>query len=116
MQKTIHRNEILNLIDSFGHRVFSVWFVKKTNGENREMVCRRKVTQHTKGIIPIHIRKEEDSRNAVLTVYDMGLASKSGIDVENVNLDNRDMSKYYRRINLPTVYRIKCGDTYNIVD
>ena len=116
MQKTISRNNVTDLISSFGNKVFSVSFVKKTNGENREMVCRRKVTQHAKGIIPIAVRKDEDARNNVLTVYDMGLASKHNVNPETANLDNPDMSKYYRRINLASVYRIKCGEEYKVID
>ncbi len=109
MSTSIYRNRVTDLIDTFGNKIFSVSFVKKTNGEDRQMQCRRHVKVGVKGIIPVGVRKEEDKRNAVLTVYDMQKIT----DFTN----EKQKRGAFRRINLETVYRIKCQNTvYNVID
>ena len=64
--------------------LFSVEFVKRTNGETREMLCRTGVKAHLKG----GVKKFDDKEKNLLTVYDV---QKNG----------------YRSIPLDAIIRIK---------
>lgn len=57
-------------IESFGDRIFSVTFIKRTNGEIRQMLCRRGVTlgqNHPNS--SEHHRQDRDGD--LLTVFDI---------------------------------------------
>ena len=62
------------------------------------MTARRGVTKGVKGIIPPEVRREEDERNNVLTVY----------DVNKITNEN-DVKGAFRRINLDGLKSVRLG-------
>ncbi len=60
--------------------IFSVKFTKRTTGETREMVCRRKVTVALKG----GEKKFSDEEKNLLTVYDMTKHEYRSIPIEGI--------------------------------
>ena len=75
--------------------IFGVTFTKKTDGTLRNMTARMHVTKGVKGVIPAHVRREEDDRNNVLTVYDMQVVESTGSE-----------RGAFRRINLSALHSV----------
>ncbi len=72
-------------------RTFSIWFIKRTNGELRKMVCRLGVKKHLKGGKKAYSTKAHN----LLTVFDM-------------------QSKGYRSIPVDAIQRLSVnGQTFN---
>lgn len=94
--KEISREEAMNMVLSIPHeenKIFSVTFVKRTNGETRHMVCRRNVKKHLKGG---ELRYSAKSKN-LLPVFDV-------------------QKREYRMINCETITQVKIeGETYNVI-
>ena len=59
--------KLQEFIDSVGHSIFTICFIKRTNGEERIMNCRRGVT---KGVTGKGLSFEPSSHN-LLVVYDL---------------------------------------------
>lgn len=101
-------------IDSVKGQFFAVDFARKNDkkengvvvepaGTIRHMVCRRGVAKYVKGVQPQGYRKAEDTRNEVLTVWDVGVYQalrQEGIAQEQAG------QKAYRRINMADVKAI----------
>ncbi len=73
-------------LEKAGNRIFYVKFIKRTTGEEREMICRRKVTKHLKGgSLPYNARA-----NNLITVFEFKTAVSPGgykaIPVESIKL------------------------------
>ena len=82
--------------------IFGVTFIKKTTGEVRNMNCRMGVTKGVTGAIPAGVRRAEDARNNVLTVFDMNVIEKTGSE-----------KGAFRRINLEQLQRVSLrGEVY----
>ena len=60
------------------NEMFSVRFIKKGDGEVRDMVCRTGVKKGVTGAIAPGVRRDEDERNSVLTVFDMNVVERTG--------------------------------------
>jgi hypothetical protein len=75
-------------------KLFTVTFVKKTDGTLRTMTARRGVTKGVKGVAVD--RAGEDTRNNVLTVYDMQKLE-----------EGKDDKGAFRRINLDALVSLK---------
>lgn len=120
----IPMKNILNRINSVKGQFFSVDFARKNDkkvngvivefaGSIRHMVCRRGVGKYVQGVQPIGQRKAEDSRNEVLTVWDVQVYQeqrKMGIDQETAG------TKAYRRINMADVKAISIPLAENAVE
>ena len=84
------------------HTIFGVSFVKKGNGELRNMQARMHVTKGVKGVLAPGQRKAEDAAHGVLTVYDMAKVTES------------NTKGAFRRINLAQLVSVKLqGTAYN---
>ncbi len=85
-QNTPNYDNIRAAIDKIGNKLFSVKFIKRSTGELREMVARRKVTKHLKGGQLNYNPKEHN----LLTVFEfktVGSEKPAGykcIPVENI--------------------------------
>ena len=100
----------LTTIRAHGGKFFRVSFARKTAGKNgekpgdiRRMLCRRSVRKYTKGVLLPGVRKEEDAKNAVLTVWDVEKfhqARKAGKGLKAAGRSS------YRRINLSEVVEL----------
>lgn len=100
---TITIDELLEKVDNQNGRVFGVTFTKKTNGELRRMACRRGVTKGVKGVVDPAVRRAEDRRNKVLTVFDMNVIEETGSE-----------KGAFRRINLAQLIDVTLdGVKYN---
>jgi len=105
---------VMDRISSVGGQFFSVDFARKNDkkvkgvvvehaGDIRHMICRRGVAKYVKGVQAKGQRKAEDSVNAVLTVWDIGVYQsmrKEGLEQEKAG------GKSYRRINMADVKAI----------
>lgn len=81
------------------NEMFSVVFVKKTNGEIRKMTARMAVKKNvTMNSDPVK-RKQEDRDNNVLTCFDMN------------KVDEGNVRGAFRRINLENLLRVKMQGT-----
>lgn len=73
-------------------KIMTVWFIKRTTGELRQMNCRTEVKKHLAHpedpVNPVIVA--QDKKHDVLRVFDM-------------------RKRAYRMINLRTVTRIRCG-------
>ena len=81
--------------------IFGVEFVKKGDGSLRTMSARMHVTKGVKGVLPEGVRKAEDVRNNVLTVYDMNVVERTG-----------STKGAFRRINLEQLKSCSLGGTH----
>jgi hypothetical protein len=82
--------------------IFGVTFTKKGDGSLRNMTCRMGVSKGVTGAIAPGVRRDEDDRNNVLTVFDMNVIEKTGSE-----------KGAFRRINLDQVHRVALhGFTY----
>jgi hypothetical protein len=61
-----------NLIMSSGNKLFSVWFVKRSTGKNRRMVCRRRVMSPSYAKTPKgkNNNKEINEKHSLITLFD----------------------------------------------
>lgn len=80
------KKSVAQLIRETGGRFFRVSFVKRTNGERREMLCRIGVTKHLRG----GDRAYEPSEHNLATVFDV-------------------QKKAYRSIPLDGLISFRCG-------
>mgnify|MGYP000282247883 CR=1 FL=1 len=104
-------------------KMFSVKFIKKTNGEVRDMVARRGVFKGVKNDSSVNgswNRKQQDATYNVLTVFDV---NKLPSDVEVVETDEKGKAVKpehrgaFRRINLDGLLEVKVhGNTYTYND
>lgn len=81
--------------------IFGVTFIKKGNGEVRNMNARMHVTKGVKGVLAPGQRRDEDARNNVLTVYDMNVVESTG-----------STKGAFRRINLEQLVSCSIGGTH----
>ena len=110
----IPTENVRDRIASVGGQFFAIDFARKNDkkvagvvveeaGSIRHMVCRRGVAKYVKGVQPVGQRKAEDSRNEVLTVWDVGVYQslrKEGREQEQAG------GNAYRRINMSDVKAI----------
>lgn len=83
--------------------IFGVTFIKKGDGSIRNMNARMGVTKGVTGAIAPGVRREEDARNNVLTVFDMNVVERTGSE-----------KGAFRRINLEQLQRVTLrGQTFN---
>jgi hypothetical protein len=76
-------------------------------GTIRHMVCRLGVTKGTLGVVPPAVRRAEDMRCGVLTVWDVNVARK--LREHHPDWDDFDIaSNAYRRINLLGLVSLSC--------
>jgi hypothetical protein len=76
----ISRKKAVAFIDGRHGKVFSVVFVKRTTGEEREMVCRQGVTKHLAGGEAAY----NFSEKKLIPVYDMRVEGYRSIPVEGI--------------------------------
>lgn len=74
------RQEFTDWVVQQEGRIFSLVFVKRTTGEEREMVCRLGVTAHLKG----GVKAYDAAAHNLITVFDMVKGGYRSIPVENV--------------------------------
>jgi molybdenum cofactor biosynthesis enzyme len=74
------RHEFTEWVGEQEGKLFSLVFVKRTTGEEREMVCRLGVTSKLKGGVKAYNAAEHN----LITVYDMQKSGYRSIPVENV--------------------------------
>lgn len=103
-------------------KIFSVEFIKKTNGEYRKMVARRGVYKGVKndeGTNGAWNRKALDAMHKVLTVYDVNkLEDKEStvlLDIDG-NVVNKKDRGAFRRINLDGLKKAKINGVSYIFD
>jgi len=70
----------IDSLDLDDGRIFGVWFVKRTTGETRHMVCRTGVKKHLKG----GGRSYDPKAKGLLNVYDVQKQGYRSIPIENV--------------------------------
>lgn len=54
-----------------GHKVFTVWFYKRSDGSLRKMVCRLHVRKGVKGVVPYDVSLQRDIDNNLIRVFEM---------------------------------------------
>jgi len=96
---TMTINEFVANVRNTG-TVFGVTFIKKGDGSVRNMSARMGVTKGVTGAIPAGVRRDEDARNNVLTVFDMNVIEKTGSE-----------KGAFRRINLEQLQRVSLHGT-----
>lgn len=98
--KEVNEVEMKDLLGSHDDKMFSITFEKRTNGELRDMTCRKGVKKGVTGAG----RKgwDESSKKGLMTVYDMNKVDKNGRGA-------------FRMINLDSVRRFKLnGQEYRV--
>ena len=93
--KYLKPKDVWNMIEGAGNTIFRVSFIKRTNGERREMVCRTGVSKYVKG--EGRRRPYNPAAKQLRGVFDMGLASRDGVDADKPP---------YRMVPLDTVISI----------
>ena len=90
----ITRRQAVNLIYKTGGKIFKAYFVKRTNGELRKMICRLGVKKYLKG----GPRAYDPKEYKLITVFDLA-------------------KKAYRNISIEGLVELKIGGvTYKIID
>jgi hypothetical protein len=79
-QKTIHRRELSDFIESTGGRIFNIVFSRRSDGIQREMTCRTCVKKNQNGG---SLSFDPSSQN-LLSVYDVKKRSYRFIPLERV--------------------------------
>ena len=105
--KTITKDTAKQYIYKTNGKIFSAVFIKK-DGEKRKMVCRQGVAKYIKGVglkfKPVDPSKDRD----LIGVFDMHKA-------RSLALNNEDLKKAYRFINIKTLEQLKIkGTTYKL--
>ena len=110
----VNMTEVKARISSIRGQFFAVDFARKNDkkvngvvvekaGDIRHMVCRRGVAKYVSNVLPEGHRKEEDERNAVLTIWDVQAYQA---DRKEGKQQDEAGKNAYRRINLADVKAI----------
>jgi hypothetical protein len=78
--RNMTRSEVAAHLAQVGGRIFSVEFIKRTDGILRRMVCRRGVTSHLKGGEQAY----DAAEHRLLTVFDMSKNAYRSIPYEGI--------------------------------
>jgi len=113
VDKRVKVQSVKELIESAGNRIFSVWFVKRSDGSKKKMSCRRKVRSPSYSKAPSgkisYKRKLQDKANNLITVFDCNCLKYNKQD----KLNGRGS---FKSIPLDGIVRLKInGEIYKII-